>query len=123
MTMWRSLVVIWLLPSLVVCATVPEIAPTASLPDLFDAPEVVDRFSDAYRLDAYLWRDSQPLIITGDEPHTSSQTRLPDRASPLMATFYLNDMACNRETEPLVHCETAYLLTSHSKQAQVCSIR
>lgn len=39
-----------------------------------------------------------------------------------MATLYLNDMACNRETEPLVRCETAYLLTLHGKQAKVCSI-
>ena len=63
--MCRSLVVIWLLPSLVVCALVPEIAPAVSLPGLFDAPEMADRVSDTYMLDAYLWRDSQPLIITG----------------------------------------------------------
>ena len=66
MTMCRSLVFIWLLPSLVVCAVVPEIAPAVSLPGLFDAPEVADRASDTYMLDAYLWRDSQPLIITGN---------------------------------------------------------
>lgn len=66
MSMCRRLVVTWLLPSLVVCAIAPEVAPTASRPGLFDAPEVVDRVSDTYRLDAYLWRDSQPLIITGD---------------------------------------------------------
>ncbi|KAL3147242.1 hypothetical protein ABBQ32_002735 [Trebouxia sp. C0010 RCD-2024] len=97
MTMWRSLVVIWLLPSLVVCATVPEIAPTASLPDLFDAPEVVDRFSDAYRLDAYLWRDSQPLIITGD--HT--------RFSWLLFRTELTIRACRRRATHLIADQTA----------------
>ena len=36
-----------------------------------------------------------------------------------MATMYLNDEACNRETEPLVHCETAYLLQTASEQVEV----
>ena len=36
-----------------------------------------------------------------------------------MATMYLNDEACNRETEPLVHCETAYLLQTVSEQVEV----
>lgn len=66
MTMRRNLVVMWLLPSLVVGAGVPEVAPAASLPDISGAPEVVDRVSDTYTLEAYLWRDFQPLIITGD---------------------------------------------------------
>lgn len=44
----------------------PEIAyaalPTAGV----DAPgEVVERSSDTYLLDAYVWRDSQPLIVSG----------------------------------------------------------
>ena len=36
-----------------------------------------------------------------------------------MATLYLNDEACNRETEPLVHCETAYLLQTASERVEV----
>ena len=61
-----------LLLALVICAGVegaegaPETAPVALLQGFFDAPEVVERASDTYTLDAYVWRDSQPLIITGD---------------------------------------------------------
>ena len=54
----------------VICAggfLAPEIAPVAVLPDVFDAPNVVDRASDTYMLDAYVWRDSQPLVITGEQ--------------------------------------------------------
>lgn len=39
-----------------------------------------------------------------------------------MATLYLNDQACNRETEPVVNCETAYLLQEHGKQFEVCFV-
>ena len=59
----------WLLlcafPALVICVGSPEIAPAASLQSLLDVPDVVDRESDSYTLDAFVWRDSQPLVITG----------------------------------------------------------
>ena len=144
----RDLTAVWLglmLPAMVICAGAPEIAPAAQLPDVFDAPETVDRESDTYTLKAYVWRDSQPLVITGkqqaytwrhtclclyklfsrhagDQPLSSSQTRLADNSSPLMATLYLNDQACNRETEPVIKCQTAYLLQEHGKQFEVCSV-
>lgn len=61
-----------LLPALAICAGdplagAPEIAPAALPPAAFDAPDVVERVSDTYTLDAYVWRDSQPLIITGTQ--------------------------------------------------------
>ena len=56
----------------------------------------------------------------GSQPVSSSQTRLDDNSSPLMATLYLNDQACNRETEPLITCDTAYFLQDSGKQFQVC---
>ena len=35
--------------------------------DVLDALDVANRDSDSYSLDAYVWRDSMPLIITGFE--------------------------------------------------------
>ena len=52
-------------PASVICAGSPQIAPAAGQPDVYDAPQVVDRVSDSYTLDAYVWRDSSPLTITG----------------------------------------------------------
>ena len=72
-----------LLPALVICAgdplpAAPEIAP-AALPTAFiDAPEIAERSSDTYTLDAYVWRDSQPLIVSGE------QQTLPFKAFPLL---------------------------------------
>ncbi len=59
----------WLLlyafPSLVISLGSPEIAPAISLQSVFEAPEVVERVSDSYTLDAFVWRDAQPLVVTG----------------------------------------------------------
>ncbi len=128
----------------VICAGSPEIAPAADLQSVFDAPQVVDRVSDSYTLDAYVWRDSQPLVITGrqagvtelgrstvcplsdtlwyaagDQPVSSSQTRLSDDSSPTMATLYLNDEACNRQTAPTITCEAAWFLQIQGSQPEV----
>ena len=60
-----------LLPALVICAgdplpAAPKIAPATLPTALVDAPEVAERLSDTYTLDAYVWRDSQPLIVSGE---------------------------------------------------------
>jgi hypothetical protein len=59
----------WLLlhafPALVISLGSPEIAPAASLQSVLEAPEVVERVSDSYTLDAFVWRDAQPLVVTG----------------------------------------------------------
>lgn len=36
-----------------------------------------------------------------------------------MATLYLNDEACNRETGPRMYCETAYLFQTVHNQVEV----
>ena len=41
----------------VTAAVIPE--------DVLDASDVADRESDSYSLDAFVWRDSMPLVITG----------------------------------------------------------
>ncbi|KAL0035627.1 hypothetical protein WJX79_004065 [Trebouxia sp. C0005] len=113
----------WLLlyafPSLVISLGSPEIAPAISLQSVFEAPEVVDRVSDSYTLDAFVWRDAQPLVVTGSQPVSSSQTRLSDAASPIMATLYLNDEACNRQTAPVITCDAAWVVQTQGSQPEV----
>ena len=59
----------WLLlyafPRLVISLSSPEIAPAISLQSVFEAPGVVERVSDSYTLEAFVWRDAQPLVVTG----------------------------------------------------------
>lgn len=33
--------------------------------DVLTAPDIADRESDSYTVDAFIWRDSMPLVITG----------------------------------------------------------
>ena len=47
----------------VTAAVIPE--------DVLEASDVADRESDSYSLDAFVWRDSMPLVITGF-PHKRS---------------------------------------------------
>ena len=61
-----------LLSALVICAgdalpRAPGIAPAALPAAVVNALDVVERVSDTYTLDVYVWRDSQPLIITGNQ--------------------------------------------------------
>ena len=59
---WLALAV----SALKICAGSNQLGPVAALPDVFDAPDTADRISDTYMLEAFVWRDSQPLIITGE---------------------------------------------------------
>ena len=42
-----------------------ETATAVTTQELFEAPAEVDRPSESYFLEAYVWRDSQPLVVTG----------------------------------------------------------
>ena len=67
---------------------------------------------DCRSADCHDWR-------AGSESVSSSQTRLSDDASPMMATLYLNDEACNRQTAPVITCDIAWVVQMQGSQPEV----
>ena len=95
-----------LLPALVICAgdplpAAPEIAPAAVPTAVTDAPEEVERSSDTYTLDAYVWRDSQPLIVSGDQQ--ALLVRLPTTGADHPCMQALNHSALRKPDYQTTH--------------------
>ena len=95
-----------LLPAVVICAgdplpAAPAMAPTAVPTAVIDAPEVVERSPDTYTLDAYVWRDSQPLVVSGDQQ--ALLVRLPTTGADYTCMQAINHSALRRPDYQTTH--------------------